>query len=173
MRNLILPCGGCKGSGESWDGIETVTIASVRRARATSMLSTEPEGSNTKAPATCGEEKSSTTYRRITRSRPRRRLTAPILSDDGNPRRRRCDLVTLLPIEGGADIAEVIPATTPDVWLLVDELQTHLASLHPPESRHGFRVDRMARESVAFFVLRVDRAAAGSSRQSERHQAME
>jgi putative acetyltransferase len=55
---------------------------------------------------------------------------------------------------------------TPDALLLIDELQTHLDSFYPPESRHGFSVERLIREGVAFFVLRVDGApavAAGSS----------
>jgi putative acetyltransferase len=50
---------------------------------------------------------------------------------------------------------------TPDGLLLIDELQTHLESLYPPESRHGFSVERLIREGVAFFVLRVDGAPAG------------
>ena len=61
-----------------------------------------------------------------------------------------------------------VPATitaerpdTPDALLLIDELQTHLESFYPPESRHGFSVERLLKEGVAFFVLRVDGAAAG------------
>ena len=49
----------------------------------------------------------------------------------------------------------------PDAALLVAELQTHLESFYPPESRHGFSVDRLIAEGVAFFVLRVDGEAAG------------
>ena len=45
--------------------------------------------------------------------------------------------------------------------LLIDELQTHLESFYPPESRHGFSVDRLIEEGVAFFVLRVDGGPAG------------
>lgn len=48
-----------------------------------------------------------------------------------------------------------------DALLLIDELQTHLESLYPPESRHGFSVERLIKEAVAFFVLRVDSAPAG------------
>lgn len=44
---------------------------------------------------------------------------------------------------------------------LISELQTHLESFYPPESRHGFSVERMVAEGVAFFVLRVDGEAAG------------
>lgn len=50
---------------------------------------------------------------------------------------------------------------TPDALLLIDELQTHLESLYPPETRHGFSVERLIREGVAFCVVRVDGAPAG------------
>ena len=73
---------------------------------------------------------------------------------------------------------------TPDATLLLSELQTHLESFYPPESRHGFSVERLIKlhhgdsselvrllgwlidqkdwpEEVAFFVLRADGAAAG------------
>ena len=50
---------------------------------------------------------------------------------------------------------------TPDAITLIDELQTHLESFYPPESRHGFSVERLIAESVAFFVLRADGAPAG------------
>src|SRR5690242_8237853 len=41
---------------------------------------------------------------------------------------------------------------TPDALRLIDELQTHLESFYPPESRHGFSVERLIKEGVAFFV---------------------
>lgn len=44
---------------------------------------------------------------------------------------------------------------------LIEELQAHLESFYPPESRHGFSVERMVAEGVAFFVLRVGGEAAG------------
>jgi putative acetyltransferase len=50
---------------------------------------------------------------------------------------------------------------TADALRLIDELQTHLESFYPPESRHGFSVARLIAEGVAFFVLRVDGAPAG------------
>jgi putative acetyltransferase len=50
---------------------------------------------------------------------------------------------------------------TPDAVRLIDELQTHLESFYPPESRHGFSGDRLIKEGVAFFVLRVDGTPAG------------
>jgi putative acetyltransferase len=49
----------------------------------------------------------------------------------------------------------------PDAALLITELQTHLESFYPPESRHGFSVDRLIAEGVAFFVLRYAGEAAG------------
>ena len=50
---------------------------------------------------------------------------------------------------------------TPDATALINELQTHLESFYPPESRHGFSVDKLIAQGVAFFVLRVDGRAAG------------
>lgn len=50
---------------------------------------------------------------------------------------------------------------TPEARLLIEELQTHLESFYPPESRHGFNVGRLIKEGVAFFVLRADGRPAG------------
>ena len=50
---------------------------------------------------------------------------------------------------------------SPDAALLVEELEAHLASLYPAASRHGFSVERLVAESVDFFVLRSEGAAAG------------
>jgi GNAT superfamily N-acetyltransferase len=50
---------------------------------------------------------------------------------------------------------------TPDASALIEELETHLASLYPRESRHGLSVERLLRERVAFFVTRHEGAAAG------------
>lgn len=50
---------------------------------------------------------------------------------------------------------------TPEARSLIDELQTHLESFYPPESRHGFSVERLIQDGVAFFVLRADGRAAG------------
>ena len=52
-------------------------------------------------------------------------------------------------------------ADSVDAVALIGELQAHLESFYPPESRHGFSVERMVAEGVAFFVLRVDGEAAG------------
>ena len=51
-------------------------------------------------------------------------------------------------------------ADSPDATALVEELEAHLASRYPAESRHGFSVDRLLAEGVRFFVLRVDGTAA-------------
>ena len=45
---------------------------------------------------------------------------------------------------------------TPDAMALIDELETHLASLYPAASRHGFSVEKLLREEVAFFLLRAE-----------------
>lgn len=50
---------------------------------------------------------------------------------------------------------------TPDAIALITELQTHLEARYAPESRHGFSVERLISEGVAFFVLRVGGEAAG------------
>lgn len=49
----------------------------------------------------------------------------------------------------------------PDATALIDELEAHLASFYPIESRHGLSVERLIRERVAFFVTRHDGAPAG------------
>jgi ribosomal protein S18 acetylase RimI-like enzyme len=50
---------------------------------------------------------------------------------------------------------------TPDAAALVEELEEHLASLYPAESRHGYAVEKLIREGVAFFVVRDSGVAAG------------
>ena len=50
---------------------------------------------------------------------------------------------------------------TPDAQALIAELETHLASSYPVESRHGFSVAKLLAENVAFFVTRADGAPAG------------
>jgi ribosomal protein S18 acetylase RimI-like enzyme len=50
---------------------------------------------------------------------------------------------------------------TPDAHGLIEELEAHLATLYPRESRHGFSVEKLLRERVAFFVSRDDGQAAG------------
>lgn len=50
---------------------------------------------------------------------------------------------------------------TPDAISLITELEDHLSSFYPPESRHGFSVDKLLAEDVAFFLLRTDEQPAG------------
>ena len=50
---------------------------------------------------------------------------------------------------------------TADAIALVEELETHLASIYPRESRHGYSVEKLIREGVAFFLIRDDATPAG------------
>ena len=45
---------------------------------------------------------------------------------------------------------------TLDAISLITELEAHLEPLYPSESRHGFSVDKLLAEAVAFFLLRAD-----------------
>jgi GNAT superfamily N-acetyltransferase len=49
----------------------------------------------------------------------------------------------------------------PDAVELIEELEAHLASLYPSESRHGYSVDKLIREEVAFFLVRDGATPAG------------
>src|SRR4051812_8165052 len=49
---------------------------------------------------------------------------------------------------------------TADAIELIDELEAHLASRYPSESRHGFSVQKLIDQGVAFFVLRHDATTA-------------
>jgi putative acetyltransferase len=48
-----------------------------------------------------------------------------------------------------------------DAVALIMELEDHLATLYPVESRHGFSVEKLLAQNVAFFVLRDDGVPAG------------
>ena len=48
-----------------------------------------------------------------------------------------------------------------DAAELIAELEAELSPLYPPESRHGYSVEKLLREGVAFFVARVDAKPAG------------
>jgi GNAT superfamily N-acetyltransferase len=50
---------------------------------------------------------------------------------------------------------------TRDARALIDELEALLDPLYPDASRHGLSVDQLLAEQVAFFVIRLDGAAAG------------
>lgn len=50
---------------------------------------------------------------------------------------------------------------SPDAVALIDELQSHLGALYPVKSQHGFTVQKLIEQRVAFFVLRADGRPAG------------
>ncbi len=48
-----------------------------------------------------------------------------------------------------------------DAVMLIRELDGHLNSLYPAESRHGYSVEKLIAQGVAFFILRADAVPAG------------
>lgn len=50
---------------------------------------------------------------------------------------------------------------SPDATALIAELEGELVPLYPQASRHGYSVDKLIAQGVAFFVVRHDGAAAG------------
>jgi len=50
---------------------------------------------------------------------------------------------------------------TADARALIDELEAHLATLYPRESRHGYSVEKLIAQGVAFFLVRESGAPAG------------
>ena len=50
---------------------------------------------------------------------------------------------------------------TPDAIRLIEELETELAGKYPSESRHGYSVEKLLKQNVAFFVTRLNGVAAG------------
>ena len=50
---------------------------------------------------------------------------------------------------------------TADARILIAELDAHLESFYPQESRHGFSVDKLLAEAVAFFLIREGGLPAG------------
>jgi putative acetyltransferase len=65
---------------------------------------------------------------------------------------------------GHTQMPTVIEAQRPDTdeaIQLITELEAILDPLYPAESRHGFRVEKLVNEGVAFFVMREDGLAAG------------
>jgi len=50
---------------------------------------------------------------------------------------------------------------SPDATALIAELDACLEPLYARESRHGFSVERLVADAVAFFVIREDGAPAG------------
>jgi putative acetyltransferase len=65
---------------------------------------------------------------------------------------------------GCSEVPAIIVAERPDstdARALISELEAHLAPLYPAESRHGFSIEQLLQEKVAFFVIRYDGLAAG------------
>ena len=50
---------------------------------------------------------------------------------------------------------------TADAVALIEELEAHLDPLYPSESRHGYSVEKLIAQQVAFFVLRDNGTPAG------------
>ena len=50
---------------------------------------------------------------------------------------------------------------SPDASALVLELEDHLQPLYPQESRHGYSIEKLLAQEVAFFVVRYEGAPAG------------
>ena len=48
-----------------------------------------------------------------------------------------------------------------DAVALITELEAHLEPLYPAKSRHGYSVEKLITQGVAFFVLRNDDTPAG------------
>jgi len=48
-----------------------------------------------------------------------------------------------------------------DAITLISELEAHLEPLYPRQSRHGYSVEKLIAEAVAFFVLRANDMPAG------------
>ena len=60
-------------------------------------------------------------------------------------------------------MSAIITRERPDTFdaiSLIKELEALLEPLYPPESRHGFSVDKLLAEDVAFFLLRVNKTPA-------------
>jgi putative acetyltransferase len=50
---------------------------------------------------------------------------------------------------------------TVEAMLLISELEAHLDPLYPKTSRHGYSVQKLIEQGVAFFVIRRDGVPAG------------
>ena len=50
---------------------------------------------------------------------------------------------------------------TADAKALIDELEAHLATLYPRESRHGYSVEKLLAQEVAFFLVRDNETPVG------------
>src|SRR5947209_3884369 len=66
--------------------------------------------------------------------------------------------------ESASPMSAIITPERPDsadAIGLITELEAHLAPLYPPESRHGYSVEKLIAQAVAFFVLRDNGIPAG------------
>jgi GNAT superfamily N-acetyltransferase len=50
---------------------------------------------------------------------------------------------------------------TPDAMVLIEELESHLEPFYPQTSRHGYSVEKLIKQGVAFFVTRRNNVPAG------------
>lgn len=50
---------------------------------------------------------------------------------------------------------------TVEAMALINELEAYLEPMYPPVSRHGYSIDKLLRENVAFFLIRYQEAPAG------------
>ena len=50
---------------------------------------------------------------------------------------------------------------TPDAIMLIEELEEHLAPFYPATERHGYSMEKLIKQGVAFFVTRYDGVPAG------------
>ena len=50
---------------------------------------------------------------------------------------------------------------TADACMLIDELEQHLAPFYPATSRHGYSVEKLIQQGVAFFIAHQDGVPAG------------
>src|SRR5436190_1314525 len=50
---------------------------------------------------------------------------------------------------------------SPDARALIAELEAYLVPLSPPESRHGYSIEKLIAQSVAFFLIRSGEVPAG------------
>jgi len=50
---------------------------------------------------------------------------------------------------------------TDDARMLIDELEAHLVPFYPQTSRHGYSVEKLIQQGVAFFVTRHNGIPAG------------
>jgi GNAT superfamily N-acetyltransferase len=48
-----------------------------------------------------------------------------------------------------------------DAKTLIEELEAYLIPLSPPESRHGYSVEKLLEENVPFFIIRDNETPAG------------